>query len=183
MDYYLGEIILFAGTFAPRGTSYCQGQLLAIQTNTALFSLLGTTYGGNGQTTFALPNLAGRTPVGTGNAMSGAYYSLGQIGGHENITLSQLNLPSHTHGAISTVNIPAVLDDGNTNEAGPSAIFAVAPTGTNIYSNATADSNLKPITANVTVQPTGGSQPVDNMMPYLAMNYCIVTSGIYPSRN
>jgi microcystin-dependent protein len=184
MEYNLGEIILFGGNFNPRGTLFCQGQILAISTNTALFSLLGTMYGGNGQTTFALPNLAGRVPVGSGtSASSGGQYTQGEIGGTENVTLTQNQMPMHTHVGSSTVTIPAVVDDGNSNEPSPAAIFGTAPTATKIYSTSAADSSLKPFPAGLTINPAGGSQPFSVMQPFQVISYCIVTSGIFPSRN
>lgn len=183
MEYYLGEIILFAGNFAPRGTALCQGQIISIAQNTALFSLLGTSYGGNGQTTFALPNLAGRVPVGTGQSTTGSSYEIGQSAGTETVTLTTLQMPAHTHVATATVTIPAVIDDGNSNQPGPDSILAIAPANSNIYSNAPADTNLKPFSVPVTNSIAGGSQPFSVMQPYLAISYCIVTAGVFPSRN
>lgn len=105
MEGYIAQIILFAGTFAPRGWAFCQGQILSISQNTALFSLLGTTYGGNGQTTFALPDLRGRAPIGTGQGPGLSSISLGQMAGTENVTLLITQLPAHTH----TVTVNPVL--------------------------------------------------------------------------
>lgn len=165
MDQYLSEIRIFSFAFAPRYWALCNGQLLPINQNQALFSLLGTTYGGNGQTTFALPDLRGRVPMHWGNGMV-----QGQTAGEANHTLTIQEMPAHNHIALAstagpTVNTPA----GNT---------WASNTGYSPYS-ATGGSTMSPDT----LSNTGGSQGHNNMSPYLTLNFCIALSGIFPSRN
>lgn len=190
MEGTIGEIRMFAGTFAPRNWAFCAGQLLSISSNTALFSILGTTYGGNGQTTFALPDLRSRVPVGTGQGPGLTNIVLGQVSGTENVTLLTTQMPAHTHTATATVAgsvaIGCVEDSGNTDNPGGNR-FAIAPAGTQIYTNAPADGAMAPsainATANVTIGISGNSQPVPIRNPYMGMNYIICLFGIFPSRN
>lgn len=176
MEGTIAEIRLFAGNFSPRSWAFCSGQILSIAQNTALFSLLGTTYGGNGATTFALPDLRGRVPVGTGQGPGLPNFTLGEIGGTETVNLLINNLPAHTHTAS--------LSMGARNGAGNS----ISPTGnypanvTNGYSN-TQDAQMAPLNGSATVGNTGGSQPFSIMSPYLGLNYIICMEGIFPSRN
>lgn len=169
----LGEIRLFAGTFAPRGYALCNGQLLSISQNTALFSLLGTTYGGNGTTNFALPDLRGRVPNHFGQGPGLSNYVQGQVGGTENVTLLANNLPAHTH----TVN--AVATGGN--QASPAGgVPAIESTGTSLnYSSSAPNTTMSP----ATIAPTGQNIPVSVIQPYLTINYIIALQGIFPSRN
>lgn len=183
MDEYIAIIKMFAGNFAPRGFMLCQGQILSISTNTALFSLLGTTYGGNGQTTFGLPDLRGRVPVGTGQGPGLAPVNAGDISGTTTVTLLTQNMPAHTHPATAAISIPAIADDGNTNVPGTTSILASGPSNVTIYSNNPPDTTLTPFPANVTVGIAGGSQPFSIMQPYLGMNYIICTQGLFPPRN
>ena len=166
MEPFIGQIMLFAGNFAPRYWAFCEGQLLPIAQNAALFSILGTTYGGDGITTFALPDLRGRAPIHPGTGPGLTYRTLGERGGVESTYLSIANLPSHNHG------VPAAAE-GNTDD--PSGNY-IAGAGINSFSTVQNDSSQA--TAN-----TGGGQPVNIMSPYLAMNYCIALQGIFPSRN
>ncbi len=203
-DPYLGEIILFAGGYEPQGWKYCWGQLLPINQNQALYSILGTTYGGDGKTTFALPDLRGRVPVGIGQLNGTSTYSIGQKGGTEAVQLTQNNIPSHNHGAkineanVSTeITLKAYSKDGNkTSPEGaiPAVINRQEGPGQNIrqsgYTQNEADVNMKPTPVNimlnninVEVSNTGGSQPVENRQPYLGMNYIIAIEGIYPIRS
>lgn len=195
MDDFLAIIKLFAGNFAIRGWAFCQGQIMAISSNTALFSLLGTTYGGNGQTTFALPDLRGRAPIGTGQGPGLQNYILGQVGGSENITLTINNMPAHTHTVNTsalTVTPPASTAAGTSNTPGPSLVPAALPTigggpsAVTVKGYASQDNTTSlapaPVTGNITVNPSGGSQPFDIRTPYLAINYIIALEGIYPSR-
>jgi microcystin-dependent protein len=168
---FLGMVMPFAGNFAPRGWVSCEGQLLAIQQNAALFSLLGTSYGGNGTSTFALPDLRGRAVIGQGMAPGLSPYSTGQKGGTENTTISINNLPPHTH----TITIQAN-GDGSSASDPTNDYLAVAPD--NIYATS-GNVNMASQPAGV----TGGSQPFSNLRPYLAMFQIIATSGVYPSRN
>src|SRR5690349_4917755 len=160
---FLAEIKMFGGNFAPRGYAFCNGQILAISQNTALFSLLGTTYGGNGTTTFALPNLQGRVPVHFGQGAGLSPYNLGQTGGFETVTLSQNEIPNHTHSlrvssAAGTDGVP-----------GTSHVLAASTARDKIYSSSAPNTTLSP-SANAAV---GGSQPHTNLQPYLAINFII----------
>ena len=167
---FIGQITLFAGNFAPRGWAFCQGQLLSIAQNTALFSLLGTTYGGNGQTTFGLPDLRGRVPMGMGQGPGLSLYVQGQMGGVETVTLISTQMPQHTHTLQASSALPTVADPtGAVLPSGYSRIYATGTTG--VAMGATS------------IAAAGGSQPHENRQPYLAMNYIIATEGIYPSRN
>lgn len=178
MEGYIAQILLFAGNFAPRGWAFCQGQILSIAQNTALFSLLGTTYGGNGQTTFALPDLRGRTPIGAGQGPGLSPINLGQVGGTENTTLVITNMPAHNHTV--TVNPRAVTEAGDTS----------IPTNAYIANSGALDREFKASgtfvnmgAANATSGIAGGSQPFSIRNPYLGLNYIICMEGIYPSRN
>ncbi len=189
VDAFLGTVQAFGFYFAPRGWMTCQGQLLAVNSNTALFALLGTTFGGNGSTTFGLPNLQGRTVVGAGNSTFGNYVP-GQASGNAQITLTSSQMPMHTHAATGgsasvSVNIPAYDDAGDKSIPAPNLVLA---TGTNLYSDQGGTTNLAPATGtvsnlNVAIGIAGGSQPVNIESPYLAMNYSICVQGLYPSRN
>jgi microcystin-dependent protein len=163
---FIGSIILFAGNFAPRGWAFCAGQLLPIAQNTALFSILGTTYGGNGQTTFALPDLRGRAPIHPGQGPGLQSYDLGQVGGEETVTLGLTQIPAHQHQQ------PASNGEQDTNRPGNAV-----PARGGVYAASSDGAALDP------TSPAGGNQPHDNRSPYLALNYIIAIEGIYPSRN
>ena len=180
MDGYIAEIRMFAGNFAPRNWALCQGQILAINQNTALFSLLGTTYGGNGQTTFALPDFRGRVAVGVGQGPGLANKDLGELSGAENVTLAITQIPAHNHTATINVNSgPGSLANpsGNFLAGGQDATANPIPT----YANAANATTLN--ASSTTVGNSGGSQPHTNMQPYLGMNFIICLAGIFPSRN
>ena len=190
-DLYLGEIILFAGNFAPRNTAYCNGQLLSISQNQALFSLLGTTYGGDGRTSFALPDLRGRAPIHPGTGPGLSTRKLGQRSGIEynNLTLNQM--PSHTHTAVMStegaVNIPVNTTSGDEDEQSPGAGI-MANTGNDLYSSSAANGiyggAAVPVTgAQVQILNAGASQAVNNMQPFLGVNYIICINGLFPSRS
>ncbi|MFA4867117.1 MAG: tail fiber protein [Pedobacter sp.] len=189
MEGTIGEIKMFAGNFAPRTWAFCQGQIMPIAQNTALFSILGTTYGGDGQTTFALPNLAGRVPVGAGQGPGLSYIDLGEVSGSENVRITINELPGHTHIATSNVTLKASGSPANT--AIPVAGTALAAAkdintdAVSIYSTGTPDVNLNPASGAVTttVQPIGNNLPFSIRNPYLGMNYIICLNGIFPSRN
>lgn len=167
---FIGEIRMFAGNFAPRGWQFCQGQLLSIAQNSALFSILGTTYGGNGMTTFALPDLRGRVPLGPGQGLGLSPRTLGEQGGVETVTLISTQIPAHTHALNASSATPTTADPGG----------ALLPTGASrIYAGGAPSAQLSPTSIGV----AGGSQPHQNMQPFLAMNYIIAVEGIYPSRN
>jgi len=157
MTPYVGEIRMFAGNFAPSGWFFCDGSILSISEYEVLFTLLGTTYGGNGTTTFALPDLRGRIPVGVGQGQGLSNYNLGQIAGSETVTLTAANLPSHGH----SLNASTYLGYLSPTAAGASA-KTLAP-------------------ASVTNSP--GGQPHNNMMPGVCLNFIISWQGIYPSQN
>lgn len=178
---FIGEIKIFGFNFAPVSYALCQGQIMSIAQNTALFSLLGTTYGGNGQTTFALPDLRGRMPIGQGQGPGLPFYTMGEVAGTTNVTLLSNNMPIHNHAATGiNVRIPvtsASEDSSATNNYIGNAVNdtfgpAASPTaslGAPVVSGSTA--------------PAGGSQPFSILNPYLAINYSIATQGIFPSRN
>jgi microcystin-dependent protein len=167
---FLSEIKIVTFDFAPKNWAQCNGQLMSIQQNAALFSLLGTTYGGNGTTNFALPNMQGRTPLHFGNG-----YTQGQLGGEQNHTLAISEIPAHNHivTAISTANT-------GTNVVNPNGQFLATSTPATLYNSSGA--NLTTLAAN-TVSNTGGSQGHQNMQPYLTLNFCIAIAGYFPSRN
>lgn len=169
-DPFLGQITFFGFNFAPRGWAMCSGQILPIAQNTALFSLLGTTYGGNGQTTFALPDLRSRVPIHFGQGPGLSNYDLGQTAGAESVTLTQNSMPAHGHAA-------GVTQAPGTTTRPASKVPATA--GAAAYADASDGSTFNP----TFVQNTGGNQPHNNLQPYLALNACIALEGIFPSRN
>jgi microcystin-dependent protein len=170
-DPFVAEIRIFGFNFAPKGWSLCQGQLLPISQNTALFSLLGTTYGGDGKVSFGLPNLQGSAPMFWGQGPGLSYHDLGEMSGTENITLLQSEMPSHNHrvGVVSDL-----ATSGGT--PGPQSYLAVANITT--Y-NTLASTVMSPNQLSI----TGGSLPHNNMQPYLTMNFCIAMQGVYPPRS
>jgi len=178
-DQFIGEIRIFAGNFPPRGWAFCDGQLLPLSQNTALFSLLGTTYGGNGQTNFALPNLNGRTPIGFDQGPGLSLRDLGESGGSDNVTLTTAELPLHQHSMITSgsVTLPASSAAGNSD----SPANTNAANVTNAYS-ASAGSNMKTTDYAVELSATGSSQPHNNLQPYVVVRYIIALQGIYPPR-
>ena len=201
MDPILGTVIMFGFTFAPRGWMFCQGQLLPINQNQALFSLLGTTYGGNGQTTFALPDMRGRVPVGMGNGPGLSPYVQGEMVGSESITINMTQMPAHTHVATatstSTSTSTSTLYGENIPGTGPypaNKLLAGSTAGTPytvptpaenkaMAAEAIVTATTTATTTTVVVAPAGSSQPVPNIQPSLCLNYCIATEGIFPSRN
>jgi microcystin-dependent protein len=175
-DPFLGEIRIFAGNFAPRDWALCDGQLLSINDNQALFSLLGTIYGGDGRTTFALPDLRGRTPIHAGSAPGLTHRPVGSRGGSEIHTLTPAQVPSHTHSLRGTSQTA-------TTETATGAMLATTPqnaSGVRSYH----PSNTELITLHSdSIEAYGGGQPHNNMPPFLSVNYIICLSGTYPPRN
>ncbi|MDX8392524.1 MAG: tail fiber protein [Mariprofundaceae bacterium] len=170
-DPFVGQISLFAGTFAPRGYAFCDGQLMAINQNQALYSLIGNTYGGDGRTTFALPDLRGRIPVHQGQGPGLSKQALGQHGGVEGVTLDVDQMPAHTH-AIQAANSAAKATTPTNN--------VLAESDEELYNapgEALVDMNTEAIVR------TGGSQSHSNMMPFLGLHFIIATTGLFPSRN
>ncbi|MGH8085781.1 MAG: phage tail protein [Lysobacter sp.] len=162
-DVFLGQILPLAFNFAPRGFASCAGNIMSIAQNTALFSLLGTQYGGNGTTTFALPDLRGRVPLGQASS------PIGQAAGAEAVTLTDAQMPQHMHGAVGTSVAGSLRNPSG-------GLYGTATE--NLYTRAGASVPLSPDT----VLPAGGNQPHTNLQPYLALNFCIALQGIFPSR-
>lgn len=178
---FIGEISMFGGNFAPRGWSFCSGQLLSIASNTALFSILGTTYGGDGRTTFALPDLRGRASVHPGNGPGLSNRRLGERFGTEQVTLTANQLPSHTHTATGQAKCKN--GNGNTDKAAGNVWSEDLGTSSATYSSNSADGLMATDSVQVTVEGTGGGLGHDNVQPCLGVNYIIALTGIYPSRN
>lgn len=170
---FVAEIRMFGCNFPPRGNAFCNGQILAIAQNTALFSLLGTTYGGNGTTNFGLPNLQGRAVMHPGSGPGLSPRVLGAVGGSATVTLLANQLPAHSHGVIVAAAADGTADRANAtgNVLAKPADSSYASSGAATLMNAAA------------VTPTGQGLPHNNMQPYLAINFCIALQGIYPSRN
>jgi microcystin-dependent protein len=166
---FLGEIRMFAGTFAPLGWEFCNGQLLPISPNTALFSLLGTTYGGDGQSTFALPDLRGRVPLHQGQGPGLTGRQIGESAGTEQVTLTKAQMPQHRHPTAATG--AATLGDGGGH--------LVGATATNVYVDTDPALSMSPDT----LAPRGGGQPHSNLMPFQCVSFIIAMEGIYPSQN
>ena len=196
MDAFMAMIMAFAGSWEPRGWAFCMGQLIAISQNSPLFSLLGVAYGGDGVSTFGLPDLRGRAPIGQGQAPGLSQYYIGQKGGAETVMLTFDNLPSHTHSAdVSTLIITpsASTAAGTTNVPGPALVPAalpatgVGPTASTIkgYAAKNGSTTLAPATVagSVNIGIAGNNIPLATQDPYLVINYVIALEGIYPSRN
>ena len=175
LEPFVGQIMTGGYNFCPRGTAPASGQEISIASNIALFSLLGTRYGGNGSTTFALPNLNGRAIIGRGQGPGLPLYQQGQQTGTTSITLTANNLPAHTH----TGTLRAQSGAGNTNQPGGNSL-AMAPSNRLIYSTATPANNMNG--GDITVAPAGGGDPIPSEMPYLALQQCIATQGVFPPR-
>lgn len=180
MEGTLATISLFAGNFAPKNWAYCAGQIVAIQSNTALFSLLGNTYGGDGRTTFALPDLRSRTAVGAGQGQGLSQYVLGEKIGVENNTMLISNLPPHNHTTVLNVMLPA--NNGGTDSDSPEAAYP-GP-GTYMY-NSVGGTNefMGTMSVNAAVGMSGQGTPMNNLQPFLGMNYIICMYGVFPYRN
>jgi microcystin-dependent protein len=162
---YVGEIRIFAGNFAPAGWMFCEGQLLSISENETLFNLIGTTYGGDGQNTFALPDLRGRIPLHFGNS-----FTLAETGGVETVTLTTQQIPSHTHGLLASSSV--------TQQTNPTSNVVGQSTQAKVYIDDVPNVNLSPLV----ISSVGGSQPHDNFQPYLCVNFILSLFGIFPSQ-
>lgn len=189
MNGTIAEVRLFAGNFAPRTWAYCEGQLLSINSNQALFSILGCTFGGDCRTTFALPDLRGRTAIGEGTGSGLSHYSLAEKTGQTYVILSTAQIPPHTHAVATnlTGNVqPGCSADEGSSDDASGAYPAISPTGEKVYNTnrdgAMANSQLA-ISGNVDCLAAGSSQQHYNMQPFLTMNYIICLQGIFPSRN
>lgn len=174
---FIGMLVLYGLNFQPRGWAYCNGQLISIAQNSALFALIGTYYGGDGQVTFALPDLRGRVAIGQGQGPGLSNRTLGEMAGTENVTVIPSQMPAHSHSFI--VNNTA-------------ATTAVPTAGLSVANSSDANNDIAMVyntqIANIALHPssisfTGGNQPHNNIMPYLCLNYCIALEGIFPSRN
>jgi microcystin-dependent protein len=179
-EFYIGQVMLVGFGFAPKYWAQCSGQLMSIAQNQALFSLLGTTYGGNGVQTFALPDLRGRTPIGAGSSVDAGWqpnFVQGQVGGVENVTLNNAQVPAHVHQvnastAVGNNRLPSARVFAQSTNTGGAAVPLYAPAGGSVV-------QMNP----ATVAQSGQNQPHNNMQPYMALNFCIALQGIYPSRN
>ena len=170
---FIAEVKIFAGNFAPRNWAFCDGQLLQVAQNTALFSLVGTTYGGDGRTTFGLPNLQGRAPMHPGRGPGLTSRRLGEKGGTSSVTLTEAQMPNHTHTMQGSVD-PAELQV-------PGADRSLAGSIGSLAYQSDSTSNLVPLDTQALL-PTGGGQPHDNRQPYLGLYFIIALVGLYPSR-
>jgi microcystin-dependent protein len=171
-DPFVAEIRIFPFNFAPKGWAFCDGQIMPISQNTALFSLLGTTYGGDGKSTFALPDLEGRAALHRGQGPGLSLYDLGQTGGSETVTLLESEIPVHAHGILANINpanLAAPAPDRSWARASPGAAYKSTNTGLAQF-------------AGHALAPAGGDQPHNNMMPYLTLNFCIALQGVFPPR-
>lgn len=172
-DPFVAEIRIFPFNFAPRGWAWCDGQLLPLSQNTALFSLLGTTYGGNGQSNFALPDLQGRAPMHPGQGPGLSLHDLGESGGAETVSLLESEIPSHSH------SLTASGDPGDVNA--PSAARSLARSAGGFAYQSNSASSLVPLAPSAAA-PVGGDQPHNNMQPYLTFYFCIALQGVFPPR-
>lgn len=166
-DPFVAEIRMFTGNFAPTGWAFCNGQILPLSQNTALFALLGTTYGGDGESTFALPNIQGRAPMFWGQGPGLSNHDLGEPGGQQNVTLDQSTMPAHAHN---------LFDSRPATNSAPTGANILAVANTNVYAPA---ADLEPMAD----QQAGGGQPHNNMQPFLALSFIIALQGIFPPRN
>ncbi len=171
-DPFIAEIRIVPFNFAPRGWAWCNGQLMSISQNTALFSLVGTTYGGDGRVTFGLPDLQGRAPMHPGQGPGLSLHDLGETGGSETVTLLQSEMPAHSHGLMASTQ-PG-------EDASPANEALARSVGASLYQTAT--NPVVPM-SNVAVGPTGGDQPHNNLQPYLTLYFCIALQGIFPPRS
>ena len=169
---FVAEIRIFPFNFAPKGWAFCDGQILPLSQNAALFSLLGTTYGGDGKSNFALPNMQGNVPMHPGQGPGLSLHDLGETGGSDTVTLLESEIPSHSHTPMSSTVSAASPSPGPTVMFGKSnGIAAYNPVTTGLVA-----------LADIAVAPAGGDQPHNNLMPYLTLNFCIALQGVFPPR-
>jgi microcystin-dependent protein len=171
-DPFVAEIRIFPFNFAPKGWAFCDGQILPLSQNTALFSLLGTTYGGDGKSNFALPNMQGNAPMHPGQGPGLSLHDLGETGGSDTVSLLESEIPSHSHQLMSVAGFAGTNNDP-TNE-----VLAKGDAGLQPYASPGALVNM----ADSAIAPAGGDQPHNNMQPYLTLNFCIALQGVYPPR-
>lgn len=176
MTPYLGMLAIFGFNFPPRGWAYCNGQLISIAQNSALFALLGTYFGGDGITTFALPNLQSRVPIGMGQGSGLSSYFIGQAAGTQTVTLISTEMPAHTHFMTASGDGPTQATAQGASLGSQSRTGGTMPV---IYANGATT----PVQMSSATTIAGGNQPHNNIQPYLAMNFCIALEGIFPSRN
>jgi microcystin-dependent protein len=170
MDPFVAEIRIFPFNFAPKGWAFCNGQILPLSQNTALFSLLGTTYGGDGKSNFALPNMQGNAPMHPGQGPGLSLHDLGEVGGSQTVSLLESEIPSHSH------NVQVSAQDATTRiVVGQHPATGI---GVGLYGPTPANTTLSPNA----LSPAGGDQPHNNMQPYLTLNFCIALQGVYPPR-
>jgi microcystin-dependent protein len=191
VEPFLGQIVAFGFNFAPREHAFCNGQILPISQNTALFSLLGTQFGGNGVSTFALPNLQGCATVNAGQGPGLSQYSVGQTAGSETVTLTTAEMPQHTHtfdpsamsGTLQCHNGAGNSRDAAGNVPAIESAGVTAGYADNTPLNATMKSDALAVTGTLSLAAAGGNQPHSNMQPYLVLNFCIALSGVFPVRS
>ena len=173
MDPFVAEIRIFPFNFAPKGWAFCDGQILPLSQNTALFSLLGTTYGGDGKSNFALPNMQGNAPMHPGQGPGLSLHDLGETGGSDTVSLLESEIPAHSHALLAAPNPALVASPGPTVTLARSRTVTayIAPSGQTLV-------NM----SDQTLAPAGGDQPHNNMQPYLTFNFCIALQGVYPPR-
>jgi microcystin-dependent protein len=174
-DQFVAEIRIFPFNFAPKGWAFCDGQLLPISQNTALFSLLGTTYGGDGKSTFALPDMQGNTPMQQGQGPGLSLRDLGELGGEQAVTLLQTEMPAHIHTAVAATG-------GGQGSPVSNAWASGLKTGPSLYSPPAANNKDVPMSP-AALSIAGGSLPHNNMMPFLTVNFCIALQGVFPARS
>lgn len=174
---FLAEIRIFPFNFAPVGWAFCDGQILPLSQNTALFALLGTTYGGDGKSNFALPNMQGNAPMFYGQGPGLSLHDIGETGGSDAVTLLESEIPSHTHALMATPQL------ANVDAPGPTVTLARSGSGAGFIYKTPASNPPQTQLSDNTIAPAGGDQPHNNLMPYLTLNFCIALQGVFPPRS